>query len=62
MISEKIMGDDPCLKWRPDPYLLAADRLGVSPEKCWAIEDSDSGIKSALKVYCQVWALNPKKE
>ena len=64
MISEKIMGDDPCLKNgkpSPAPYLLAAYRLGVNTEKCWAIEDSDSGIKSALKAGCKVWALNPKK-
>jgi len=31
----------------PDVYLEAARRLGVDPERCAAIEDSHSGIRSA---------------
>ena len=31
----------------PDPYLLAAAKLGVDPELCWAIEDSDIGTRAA---------------
>jgi HAD superfamily hydrolase (TIGR01509 family) len=31
----------------PDLYLLAASRLGVSPEFCVAVEDSDHGVTSA---------------
>ncbi len=31
----------------PDVYLEAAHRLGVAPEKCDAVEDSHSGIRSA---------------
>jgi HAD superfamily hydrolase (TIGR01509 family) len=31
----------------PDCYLLAAERLGVRPHRCLAIEDSPSGIQSA---------------
>ena len=31
----------------PDVYLEAAGRLGVAPERCAAIEDSESGIRSA---------------
>ncbi|WP_290061787.1 HAD family hydrolase [Amycolatopsis solani] len=31
----------------PDPYLLAAHRLGVAPARCLAVEDSASGIRSA---------------
>lgn len=31
----------------PDVYLEAARRLGVEPERCAAIEDSHSGIRSA---------------
>jgi beta-phosphoglucomutase-like phosphatase (HAD superfamily) len=31
----------------PDVYLAAARRLGVSPERCLAIEDSPSGVVSA---------------
>jgi HAD superfamily hydrolase (TIGR01509 family) len=31
----------------PDLYLLAASRLGVSPEFCVAVEDSDHGVTAA---------------
>jgi len=31
----------------PDVYLEAARRLGVEPERCAAVEDSHSGIRSA---------------
>lgn len=32
----------------PDPYLLAAQRLGADPATCLAFEDSDTGTRSAL--------------
>lgn len=31
----------------PDPFLLAARRLGVAPEACLALEDSHNGIRAA---------------
>lgn len=31
----------------PDPYLLAAQRLGVAPGDCIALEDSPTGVRSA---------------
>jgi len=31
----------------PEPYLLAASRLGVSPELCLGLEDSHSGVRAA---------------
>ncbi|MEL0048949.1 MAG: HAD family phosphatase [Gammaproteobacteria bacterium] len=33
----------------PDPYLLAASRLGVQPTTCWALEDSDIGTRAAFQ-------------
>lgn len=39
--------DYPRSKPAPDGYLLAADRLGVAPGDCLAIEDSVSGIAAA---------------
>lgn len=33
----------------PEPYLLAAARLGVRPDRCLAVEDSDVGIESARR-------------
>lgn len=32
----------------PDLFLLAAEKLGVSPEQCLVIEDSEHGIKAGL--------------
>ena len=34
-------------KPHPDPYLTAADRLGVHPADCLALEDSYNGVRSA---------------
>jgi HAD superfamily hydrolase (TIGR01509 family) len=31
----------------PDPYLVAAERLGVAPVDCVALEDSGTGVRSA---------------
>ena len=38
----------------PEPYLVAAKRLGVSPKKCVVIEDAPAGIKSGKKAGMQV--------
>jgi len=44
----------------PDVYLEAARRLGVPPERCAAIEDSHSGIRSAKAAGMYVVAIpNP---
>lgn len=32
----------------PDVYLLAAARLGMDPERCLALEDSENGARAAL--------------
>lgn len=34
-------------KPHPEPYLLAAERLGVNPADCLALEDSPAGVRSA---------------
>jgi beta-phosphoglucomutase-like phosphatase (HAD superfamily) len=41
----------------PEPYLLAADRLGVHPGGCVALEDSPNGIASAEAAGCGVIAV-----
>ena len=38
----------------PEPYLLAAKRLGVDPARCVAVEDSPTGVASAASAGCQV--------
>ena len=44
-----IIGNDETTHPKPDPqpYLLAAERLGVDPTQCVALEDSPSGVRSA---------------
>ena len=59
-IRVRVHGDDPALaagKPAPDPYLLAAERLGVEPSRCWAFEDSLAGSQSALAAGCFVHVL-----
>lgn len=34
-------------KPHPEPYLLAAERLGVDPSRCIALEDSHAGVRAA---------------
>jgi HAD superfamily hydrolase (TIGR01509 family) len=53
-----VVGDDVERgKPHPDPYLLAAKRLGVDPRMCLAIEDSPTGVASALAAGCTVLAV-----
>ena len=38
----------------PEPYLLAASRLGLAPADCLVFEDASAGITSALRAGCRV--------
>lgn len=61
-IAVRVDGDDPDLaagKPAPDPFLLAARRLGVAAEACWAFEDSPAGALSAAAAGCRVHVLLP---
>jgi HAD superfamily hydrolase (TIGR01509 family) len=40
-------GDYPRPKPSPDPYLKAAEALGVAPHECLALEDSHNGVRAA---------------
>jgi HAD superfamily hydrolase (TIGR01509 family) len=40
-------GDYSKAKPDPEPFLLAAERLGVAPEHCLVFEDTDMGIQAA---------------
>ena len=65
LFSIKVLGDDKILtkgKPAPDPYLLAAERLNISPQECWAVEDSIAGVSSALKAGCVVFFLKDKSD
>lgn len=61
-IQVRVHGDDPELgagKPAPDVFLLAAARLGVAAQDCWAFEDSPAGARSALAAGCRVHVLPP---
>ena len=60
LFSVKVLGDDKLLgkgKPAPDPYLLAAEKLNIAPQECWAVEDSIAGVSSALEAGCIVFFL-----
>lgn len=42
-------------KPHPEPYVSAASRLGVSADQCWALEDSENGVRSAISAGCKVF-------
>lgn len=49
-----VAGDEvTAAKPAPDPYLLAAERLGVDPLMCVVLEDSAAGMRSALAAGCR---------
>jgi HAD superfamily hydrolase (TIGR01509 family) len=50
-----VTGDEVTLgKPHPEPYLRAAEMLGVPADQCVAIEDSPTGVASALAAQCVV--------
>jgi pseudouridine-5'-monophosphatase len=61
-LEPMVLGDDPELragKPAPDPFLLAARRLGVAAQHCWAFEDSPAGARSAADAGCRVHVVLP---
>jgi mannitol-1-/sugar-/sorbitol-6-phosphatase len=51
-----MIGGDDVVRGKPDPepYLLAASRLGLDPADCLVFEDAKAGIASALQAGCRV--------
>ena len=41
----------------PDPYLLAAERLGVDPTRCLVVEDAPNGLRAARAAGCATLAV-----
>ena len=41
----------------PDPYLLAAERLGVDPTRCLVVEDAPLGLQAARAAGCATLAV-----
>ena len=46
----------------PDPYLLAAERLGVDPAACLVFEDAPAGIAAGRAAGMTVWAVTTTHE
>lgn len=45
LITGELVGSG---KPSPDPYLLAAERLGVDPTRCVVVEDAPAGVEAGL--------------
>lgn len=41
----------------PEPYLTAVQRLGVAPERCLVIEDSERGLRAAKAAGLACWVI-----
>jgi sugar-phosphatase len=55
-IPEILVTAEQVQKGKPDPehFVTAAARLGVTPERCLAFEDSPNGMQSALMAGCDL--------
>lgn len=49
-------------KPKPDPYLAAADKLGVRADDCLVVENSPMGIKAALAAGATCYAISSTLE
>ena len=38
----------------PEPFILGAERIGLSTNSCWAVEDAPGGVTSAKDAGCTV--------
>jgi HAD superfamily hydrolase (TIGR01509 family) len=41
----------------PEPYLLAVERLGLRPERCLVVEDSERGLRAAKAAGLTCWII-----
>ena len=41
----------------PEPYLTAVQRLGVAPQRCLVIEDSERGLRAAKAAGLRCWVI-----
>lgn len=58
LFHSAVCGDEVSVgKPAPEPYLTAATRLGLSPDDCLAVEDSTTGMRSAVSAGCRVLAV-----
>lgn len=62
-LPDLLVGAEDVMRGKPDPepYLLAATRLGVAPADCLVFEDAPAGIESALRAGCTVVQVGGKR-
>jgi HAD superfamily hydrolase (TIGR01509 family) len=54
-------GEYPRGKPAPDPFLIAAEKLGIAPADCLVFEDADLGIEAATAAGMQSIRIAPPK-
>ncbi len=54
-----LQASDGIVKGKPDPeiYLKTCERLGLKPEECFVLEDSENGVRAARQAGCFVIAV-----
>jgi HAD superfamily hydrolase (TIGR01509 family) len=52
-----VSGDYTRHKPHPEPYLAAAERLGVAPQDCVVVEDTERGLESATRAGMRCWVI-----
>ena len=57
-----VSGDEVSVgKPAPETFLIAAEKLGLSPQQCIVLEDATNGIESAKAAGCKCIAIPYKK-
>jgi len=49
-------------KPNPEVFLLAAEKLGLTPAECLVVEDADAGVEAAVRAGMRVLAVGAAKE
>lgn len=52
-----VADDTPIGKPNPEPYLLAAERLGAAADRCLVVEDATSGVQAGRAAGCATLAV-----
>ena len=62
--GDRIFSGYQCESWKPDPglFYFAATQMGVRPEKCAVVEDSEHGVNAAVAAGMHVFALTTPEE
>lgn len=61
---QEIVGGEMVERSKPEPdiFLLACERMGQKPEDCVVLEDSENGVRAAVKAGCTVICVPDMKQ